>query len=94
MTFGEKIKLFFSSVGDFLTPFIKIFLSSAGQLLAEVSLDVVKKVAVDPKCLDSAAKREAAFSQIKEQLSSKGIVLASSVIYAAIEAAVQRIKQV
>jgi hypothetical protein len=92
MTFGEKIKLFFSSIGDFLTPFIKIFLSSAGAILAEIAMKTVQNVAVDPKILTNDDKRKEAFSMIKGELAQRGITMASSMIYAAIEAAVQKLK--
>lgn len=95
MSFTAKIKLVLSKIWDFLEPFIKIFLSSTGQILAGVALDVVKQIAADPSMLGSGNldKRQAAFERIKAELLNRGLEASTSVINAAIEAAVQKLKE-
>lgn len=94
MSFKEKMKLVFSSVWGFISPFVKIFVSSAGQILAGVALDVVKQIAADPSLVGSGNldKRQAAFEKIKGELVARGLEASTSVINAAIEAAVQKLK--
>ena len=95
MTFTEKVKFFFTKIGSFLLPFVKIFVSSAGQILGSIALDVVKQIAADPSMIKAGglAKRQAAFDLIVKDLKSKGLELSTSVINAAIEAAVQKAKE-
>jgi hypothetical protein len=92
MSFAEKMKLFFSKVWDFLYPFVKVFLSQAGSVLASAAIAAVKIVAETHKDADGDTKRKAAFNLIKDDLAAKGITLASSFIFSAIEAAVQKLK--
>lgn len=90
-----KFKIFFGKVGNFVMPFVKIFISSAGQIVGQVALDAVTQIAKDPGMLGSGglAKRQAAFEKIKAELSAKGMVVATNVINAAIEAALIKIKE-
>lgn len=94
MSFSARIKLVFSSIWTFLEPFVKLFVSSAGQILSSVALDAVKMVAADPSMLKSGGleKRQAAFNIIVASLKAKGIEASTSIINAAIEAAVQKVK--
>jgi hypothetical protein len=92
MTFAEKIKLLFSNIWTFLAPFIRIFLTQAGQALAEIAMREVTSIALSMEDADGGAKREAAYSRIKEDLVARGIELGASAIYSAIEAAVQKLK--
>ena len=92
MTFWEKTRIIFSNVWDFLGPFIKIFLSSAGTILAEVAMKSVIQVAATMGDADGDAKRKMALGMIKQELMARGIELGVSVINSAIEAAVQRLK--
>jgi hypothetical protein len=85
----------FSSIWDFLAPFVKIFISSAGQILAASALQAVRTVATYAIDNDET-KRAKAFSMIVSDLKSKGlgigIEITTSMINAAIEAAVQKMK--
>jgi|GEM_PF-2031093 len=96
MTFSEKLKLMFSKIWDFIAPFVKIFLSSAGQILGSVALQVVRNIAQDTTLVTDSDKRSAAFDAIVVDLKGKGIELGlqvtTSMINAAIEAAVQKLK--
>jgi len=92
MTTWEKMKVVFSSIWDFLAPFVKIFLSSAGVILAEIAIKTVTNIALTMADADGDAKRKEAVKQIQAELISRGIVLGVSVINSAIEAAVQRLK--
>lgn len=96
MTFSERLKLVFSKIWDFIAPFVKIFLSSAGQILGSVALQVVRNIAQDTTLVTDSDKRSAAFDAIVVDLKGKGIELGlqvtTSMINAAIEAAVQKLK--
>ena len=92
MTTWEKMKVVFSGIWDFLAPFVKIFLSSAGTILAEVAMKSITEIAMTMGDADGDAKRKEAFKRIQAELIGKGIVLSVSVINSAIEAAVQKIK--
>ena len=96
MTFSERLKLVFSKIWDFIAPFVKIFLSSAGQILGAVALQVVRNIAQDTTLVTDSDKRSAAFDAIVVDLKGKGIELGlqvtTSMINAAIEAAVQKLK--
>ena len=92
MTTWEKMKIVFSNIWDFLAPFVKIFLSSAGVILAEVAIKTVTEIALTMGDADGEAKRKEALSRIQVELIGKGIVLGVSVINSAIEMAVQKIK--
>ena len=96
MTFSERLKLVFSKIWEFLAPFVKIFLSSAGQILGSVALQAVRNIAQDTTLVTDSDKRGAAFDAIVVDLKGKGIELGlqvtTSMINAAIEAAVQKLK--
>ena len=93
MTFWEKMKVVFSDIWDFLAPFVKIFLSGAGMILAEVAMKAVTEIALTMGDADGDTKRKEAFQRIQAELIAKGITLSVSVINAAIEAAVQKLKE-
>ena len=86
------IKLYASSAWGFLLPFLKIFLSQAGQVLASVAMNTVKNVALNYASEPGDKKRVIAFDHIQNELANQGIKIGASVINAAIEAAVQRLK--
>ena len=92
-----KLKLFFTHLGkdvwEFLKPFIRIFLSEAGSALATAAMSAVATVAETLPDADGDAKRKAAFDLILNDLKAKGIEMTASMIYSAIEAAVQKRKE-
>lgn len=88
----EKIKILMSSIWVVLKPIFIQFMTSAGQLLLDVAVDIVKDLANTD--LSSSEKREAAFDRIKGELKVKGVEVKDSLINTAIEIAVQRIKTI
>jgi hypothetical protein len=92
MSFAQKMKVVFSKMWDFLAPFVMIFLSGAGKALAASAMKAVAQVAADLSIISSDEKRQAAFKAITQELAAQGIELGTSVINAAIEAAVAKLK--
>jgi hypothetical protein len=92
MGLGERLKVLFSDVWGFLAPFLRLFLTDAGRLLASSAMEVVTEIAETMLDKDGEEKRRAAFIRISDDLRSGGIRLGASVINAAIEAAVQRLR--
>ena len=92
MTFTEKIKLLFSKIWAFIWPSVKIFLTTSGVILADVAMKHVESIALSYADKNGAEKRDIAFKSIESELKERGIALASSTIYNAIEKAVQHLK--
>jgi LL-H family phage holin len=90
MALSEWLKVIFGAIGTFLIPLIKRFLTDGAIALAEAATEVVTLLANTTMTGDE--KRKEAFRLIVERLKAKGIVLSSSLIYAAIEAAVAKLK--
>jgi len=86
----DAIKLWSSKIWTFLLPVIKIFMSQAGTILAEIALNAVSTYSFSDMTNDE--KRQAAFSAIMEQLSKNGLEFGASVVNTAIELAYQKIK--
>lgn len=93
MSYWQKIKFIFSQIFKFLEPFIKIFLAKSGKILAEAAMRAVVATAASYRDSDGETKRKEAFKMIKEDLERREIELGASVINAAIEAAVAKLKQ-
>lgn len=96
MTFTEKCKFVFSNLWDFLAPFIKLFLTKAGPVLATAALSAVKVLAESQAGLTNSQKRNAAYNIIVDDLQRQGVAIGvdvtGSMVNAAIEAAVQKVK--
>ena len=94
-TIHEKFDALFGDVWDFLQPLFKLFMSQAGQILGNIALGVVMDIAKDPSMVGSGglAKRQAAFDKIAAELKDKGLIVATSMINAAIETAVQHLEK-
>ena len=90
--FIDKMKLFFSTVWDFIEPFVEILLTSAGQALAQSAMAAVTQVAKDPTLLTNDSKRNAALDMIRQDLINQGVAIGTSTINAALEAAVVHLK--
>ena len=90
-TFFEKIKAFFSSVEEFLMPFIRQFLTAEGPIILAAAEKAV--LALAASSLSGVEKRNEAFNAILSELKEKGIKAGTAVINSAIEAAVARIKE-
>lgn len=96
MSFWEKVKLLASHIWDFIEPFIDVFLSEVGPILAKAAMSAVQATAANMSGASGADKRNAAYSAIVEDLKQQGIQIGTqvttSMINAALEAAVQKFK--
>lgn len=88
----EKIRFLMSGVWEFLRPFAYQLMTQGGRILAQAAMTAVTAVAVSMQDQDGAAKRKAAFEMIQADLAKQGVSLAASLINAAIEAAVLKMK--
>jgi len=88
----DKLRFIMSEMWAFLWPFIKILLTQSGKLLAQLAMQAVATMASSE--MSGPEKREAAVALVKDGLKTQGVVLATSVINAAIEAAVLKLKEV
>lgn len=91
-----RFKLLFSSLWAFLQPFVNVFLSEFGPALAKSALAAVKITAANLAAEPGSVKRENAYTLIVSDLRHQGIQIGaqvtSSMINAALEAAVQKLK--
>lgn len=94
MSFFTDIGIFFSRAWDFVRPMVLQFMSEAGQVLAKSALSAVTVVAQSYGSADGDVKRKAAFDLIAKDLQQQGITIGTSLIYSAIEAAVQKLKEI
>jgi hypothetical protein len=88
----EKLKFIVSEVWLFLLPFIRVMLTDAGRVLAVVAMNAVTTVASTMGDAAGEEKRAEAFNLITSDLTSKGIMIGTSFINAALEAAVIKLK--
>lgn len=90
------IKLYLSKVWSFLRPFVVLFLTSVGQALAAAAVQAVATVGQTYATADGEVKRREAFRLIEQDLRRQGIQIGvqvtTSMINAALEAAVQKVK--
>ena len=87
------LKAVSSGIWDFILPFLKVLLTQGGQILAKTAVEVVTAVAQNYTASPGDQKKTIAFNLITDSLAKQGIQLGASVINAAIESAVQKIKQ-
>jgi hypothetical protein len=94
----DKIKVIMSSVWEFILPFAKQLMSKGGTLLAAAALEAVKTVANNGVGKSGAEKRDMAFNSIVENLKKEGLAvgtdISTSLVNAAIEVALQRVKKI
>jgi hypothetical protein len=92
----ERIKIITSSVWQFALPFLRQLLTKAGPVLMTSALSAVKLVADNGLGQSGAEKRALAFHAISADLKAQGINLgvevSTSLVNAAIELAVQKLK--
>lgn len=92
----EKLKIMMSSVWTFVLPFFKMMMSQAGPILAQAALAAVQAVAANASGATDAQKRDMAFKEIVRDLEKQGIRIgvevSTSLINAAIETAVIKLK--
>ena len=90
----EKMKFLASGMWDFLRPLIRVFLSNIGPVLAAAATTAVQVAAV--KAIANTEKRDSAYKDILVELEKQGFKLGAdfteSMVNAAIEAAVQGLK--
>jgi hypothetical protein len=87
MTFAQKVKFFFTKIGEFLFPFIKQFFTEMGQFVLTIAYGVVVEVAKGG--LKGKAAQEAAFNGIVNQLKAKGFELGVKVTTSMINSAIE-----
>ena len=92
----ERIKLFTSGLWDFLGPFVRIFLTKIGPALAKAALAAVIATEKYYAGETGTTKRDEAYKMIVSDLGRQGIEVGvqvtGSMVGAAIEAAVQKMK--
>jgi hypothetical protein len=92
----ERLKLITSSIWGFIAPFIRIFLSAAGPALAAAATKAVTATAQYYAGDSSKTKRDVAYDLIVSDLRRQGVEIGTqvttSMVNAAIEAAVQNFK--
>jgi len=93
MALWEKLKLIMTQVFDFLLPFISRFLTEAGQFALMAAFKYVPVIAMTMTGKDGDEKRKEVFRLIMEEAKAKGIELSTSLVNAAIEAAVAKFKK-
>jgi hypothetical protein len=93
MAFMEKVKVVFSKVLEFLLPLIKKFLADGGLIALQLAFEVVPIIASTMGDSDGESKRKAAYDMILKKAASQGLILSTSMINAAIEAAVAKLKE-
>jgi hypothetical protein len=92
----EKIKIMSSGVWLFVLPFLRSMMKQAGPILAAAALSAVKAAATNTGA-SGTEKRAAALDSIGKELQSQGIKIgvdvSTSLINAALEMAVQKLKE-
>jgi hypothetical protein len=95
-TMFERLKLITSSVWSFIAPFVRIFLSAVGPALAAAATKAVTAAAQYYAGDNGKTKRDAAYDMIVSDLRRQGVEIGkqvtTSMVNAAIEAAVQNLK--
>jgi len=85
------IKAMMSNIGNFLLPFVKIFLSSVGPVLAKAATSAVNTCAESMLTANGDEKRTAAYNLIADELKQAGVTATANMINSAIEAAVAKL---
>ena len=92
----DRFKVIFTWVWAFIKPFVKQLMSKAGPILAQAALAAVKATAQNMTGATNAEKRDAAYGLIVSDLKTQGIAVGidvgTSMVNAAIELAVQKMK--
>jgi len=92
----NKLKMMFSSIWKFVLPLLKVFSSSAGKAVLQSAIKIVSEIAITMANSEGIDKKNAAFKLIIADLKRQGIqigfAVGESVINAAIETAVQYLK--
>lgn len=92
----ERLKIFTSALWTFVLPFLRQMMTAAGPILAAAALRAVEAVAANAVGATSDQKRAIAFQSIVGELKQQGIQVgvdvSTSLINAAIEVAVQKLK--
>lgn len=92
----EKIKIMSSDIWFFILPFLRQMMKQAGPILAAAALNAVKAVAGNTGA-SGAEKRATALELIGQELQTQGIKIgvdvSTSLVNAALEMAVQKMKE-
>lgn len=93
----ERIKIMSSGIWGFILPFVRQMMSSVGPILASAAIAAVKATAENAVGVTNAQKRDMAYEAIVADLTKSGIKvgvdIGSSMVNAAIEVAVQKLKE-
>lgn len=91
----EKVKMMSSGIWSFVLPFLRSMMTKAGPILAAAALNAVSVVATNAGASGSE-KRAVALDLIGQELKSQGIRIgvdiSSSLVNAALEMALQKLK--
>ena len=88
----DKFKFIMSGLWVFLRPFVNSLLTTAGTILIQSAMAAAMAVATNMQDKTGEEKRNEALRMIKDDLQAKGIAMTASVINAALEAAVVKMK--
>lgn len=92
----EKLKIMSSGIWFFVLPFLRSMMKQTGSILAAAALSAVKAVATNTGA-SGAEKRSAALDMIGQELTAQGIKIgvdvSTSLVNAALEMAVQKLKE-
>jgi hypothetical protein len=86
---NTAIKLFFSSIWTFLLPFLKVYLTEMGGIMANSAISAVKYAAT-MNGASGSDKRKIAVTMVMSDLKSHGFEAAKNVIYGAVVAAYEK----
>jgi len=92
MTFWEKIKLFGSQIWEYVWPLIQKFLQEGGLVALQMAFIYVPQIAASMGDANGEAKRAEVIRLMLEEAKARGLTLSTSMINAAIEAAVAKLK--
>lgn len=93
MGFWEKIKLVGSQIFEFFLPLIQKFLQEGGLFALQMAFKYVPQIAATMSDKSGEEKRKEVFRLIMEEATAKGLSLSTSMINAAIEAAVAKFQK-
>lgn len=86
------LKLAASSIGTFLLPFVRLFLTNIGPALVSAATQAVAATAQNMSGATGPEKRDAAYKLIMSELKTQGIEATALMINGAIEAAVAKLQ--
>jgi hypothetical protein len=92
MGFWENFKIIGSKVFQFFIPLIQRFLQEGGPIILEMAFKYVPQIAASMSDKDGESKRKEVIRLMMEEAKLRGITLSMSLVNAAIELAVAKLK--